>query len=714
MVRRSHVLAASLVLAAAAGTAASVMAQRERADSAAPRNPLVAPWTGPYEGVPPWDSVRPEHFPGAFEVALAEERSEIAAVVARRETPTFENTIAALERSGRTRDRVERLFAVARQNITNPEFQALEREWQPKLSAASDAIVLNAELFRRIEAVNAGLASSNLAPDQKRLTTRVYERFIWRGAKLTAGQKAELARINQDLQTLFTEFRQKVLADENTWIVLESEKDLAGLPASMIDAAKAAATERKLEGQWAIVNTRSSVDPFLTFSTRRDLRERVWKKFKSRGDNGDQNDTKGTVVRMVKLRADRARLLGYESHAHWRMADTMARDPKTAQALMMRVWPAAVARVREEVADMQGVAARENGPWTIEPWDYLYYAEKVRKERYDLDQGELKPYFELNNMVSAALWAAERRYDLSFTEITGKVPVFHPDVRVWEVKDGASGPLRGLFYMDNFARAGKRSGAWAGGYRTQHTFDTPVTAIESNNNNFVKAAPGEPTLISLDDAETLFHEFGHALHGLLQDIRYPGLATTPRDFVEYPSQVNENWVLTREVLDRFARHYRTGQPMPRALVEKVERSRKFNQGYATVEYLAAAILDMELHTRADGQFDPAAFERDGLARIGMPREIALRHRLPHFDHLFGSDAYSAGYYSYIWSEVMAADTWKAFLEASGPWDRNVAQRFRRAILSEGNSTDRAEAYRRFRGRDPDVRALFDERGFPMN
>ena len=714
MVRRSHVLAASLALAAVAGGAASLMAQRGPAVPAGPPNPLAAPWAGPYGGVPPWDVVRPEHFPAAFEAALAEERSEIAAVVANREAPTFENTIAALERSGRRRDRVERLFAVARQNITNPQFQALEREWQPKLSAASDAIFMNEDLFKRIQAVNTSVAASNLAPDQKRLTSRIYDLFIWRGAKLTAPQKVELARINQDLQTLFAEFRQKVLADENTWIVLESEQDLAGLPASMIDAAKAAGTERKLERKWAIVNTRSSVDPFLTFSTRRDLRERVWKKFKSRGDNGDGNDTRTTVTRMVRLRADRAKLLGYPSHAHWRMADTMARDPKTAQALMVRVWPAAVARVQEEVADMQAVAARENGPQTIEPWDYLYYAEKVRKERYDLDQGELKPYFELNNIVAAALWAAERRYGLSFTEITGKVPAFHPDVRVWEVKDSAGGALRGLFYLDNFARAGKRSGAWASSYRTQHTFDTPVTAIASNNNNFVKAAPGEPTLISLDDAETLFHEFGHALHGLLQEIRYPGLATTPRDFVEYPSQVNENWVLTREVLDRFARHYRTGQTMPQALVDKIERSRKFNQGYATVEYLAAAILDMDLHTRPDGQFDPAAFERDGLARIGMPREIALRHRLPHFDHLFGSDAYSAGYYSYIWSEVMAADTWKAFLEASGPWDTMVAQRFRRAILSEGNSTDRAEAYRRFRGRDPDVRALFEERGFPLN
>jgi peptidyl-dipeptidase Dcp len=422
----------------------------------------------------------------------------------------------------------------------------------------------------------------------------------------------------------------------------------------------------------------------------------------------------------VRLRAERAKLLGFATHAHWRMADTMARDPKAAQGLMMKVWRPAVARVKEEVADMQAIAAKEapqgqgQAPIAIEPWDYLFYAEKVRKAKYDLDQGQLKPYFELNDMVAAALWSAERRYDIRFTEITGKVPVFHPDVRVFEVTDMPGGAHRGLFYLDNFARPGKRSGAWASSYRTQHGMDGGVTAISSNNNNFVKAAPGEPVLISLDDATTLFHEFGHALHGLLQDITYPGLATTPRDFVEYPSQVNERWLLTREVLDKFARHYQTGEAMPQALVEKIDRSEKFNQGYETVEYLAAAILDMELHTRPGGDVDPAAFESEQLARIGMPREIALRHRLPHFDHLFGSDAYSAGYYSYLWSDVMAADTWQAFVEAGGAWDRKVADRLRKHILSNGNTIDRAEAYRLFRGRDPEVKALLAKRGFPAD
>jgi peptidyl-dipeptidase Dcp len=448
-------------------------------------------------------------------------------------------------------------------------------------------------------------------------------------------------------------------------------------------------------------------------STRRDLRERVWKKFKARGDNRDANDTTATIGAIVALRAERATLLGYQSHAHWRMSDTMAADPGTAHAFMLKVWPGAVARVKQEVAEMQAIADREQPGTTIEPWDYLYFAEKVRKAKYDLDEAEIKPYFELNNMVSAALWAAERRFGIAFQEITGTVPVFHPDVRVWEVTDKGTDRHRALFYLDNFARAGKRSGAWASGYRSQNTLEG-ATSLSSNNNNFVKGAPGEPVLISLNDAQTLFHEFGHALHGMLQHVRYRSLAGTPRDYVEFPSQLNERWLLTREVLDRFARHFKTGEPMPQALVDKIEHSSKFNSGYATVEYLSAAIVDMDLHTRPDGVGDMASFEREALARLpGMPREIALRHRLTHFDHLFGSDSYSAGYYSYLWSDVMAADAWQSFLEAGGPWDLAANERLRTHILSDGNSIDRAEAYRRFRGRDPDVRALFEARGFPV-
>ena len=705
----------TLIIIAASVIALGAFTVQSRAGSQSdlPRStPLTAPWTGAYGGVPPWDRARPELFPAAFEAALAEQRAEIEAIVARPEGPTFENTVAAMERSGQTLDRVSRVFAVLRQNISTPEIQAIDREWQPKLSAAADAIAFNPGLFKRIETVSRSLPDASLTAEQRRLTERTYDEFVRRGARLNDAEKARLSEINQQLATLFSEFRSKVLAAENTWTVLEAEAALNGLPASQVSAAKAAADERGLAGKWVILNTRSSVDPFLTFSTHRDLRETVWKKFKRRSDTGDEHDTKAVIARIVELRAERAKLLGYASHAHWRRTDTMARDPRAAQALMMKVWPAAVARVKEEVADMQAIAAKDGAAVTLEPWDYLFYAERVRKAKYDLDQAQLKPYFELNNMVAAAMWSAERRYDIRFTEITGRLPVFHPDVRVFEATDTPTGAHRGLFYLDNFARPGKRSGAWAFSFRTQHKLNGGATAITSNNNNFVKAAPGDPVLISVDDATTLFHEFGHALHSLLQDITYPGLATTPRDFVEYPSQVNERWLLTRDVLDKFARHYQTGEPMPQALVKKVEQSEKFNQGYETVEYLAAAILDMELHTRADGEVDPATFEREQLARLGMPREIALRHRLPHFDHLFGSDAYSAGYYSYLWSDVMAADTWEAFLEGGGAWDRGVADRLRKYILSNGNTIDRAEAYRLFRGRDPEVKALLQKRGFP--
>jgi peptidyl-dipeptidase Dcp len=627
----------------------------------------------------------PEHFPTAFQAAIAEQRSDIAYIVANDEAPTFDNTIAAFDRAGLTRDRLERMFGVARQSITNPAYQALEREWQPKLAAAADEILFDCSLFERIEAVYRSLPGAELDPDQVRLVTRMYEHFVRRGAKLNGADKQRLSEINQELAARFAEFRAKVLADENTSTIVDS-----GSP---------------------IINTRSSVDPFLMSSPRRDLREIVWHHFKNRGDNGDANDTKATITAIVNLRAERARLLGFQSHAHWRMADTMAAHPETAYAFLLRVWPAVVARVKAEVAELQEMANREDPPITIEPWDCLYYAEKLRKAKYDLDEAEITPYLELDNMVAAALWSAERRFDIAFQEITGAVPVFHPDVRVWEVVDTATGAHRALFYLDNFAREGKRSGAWASSPRSQYTRDA-VTAISSNNNNFVKGRPGDPVLISLADAKTLFHEFGHALHSILQSIRYRGLAITPRDFVELPSQLNERWLLTREVLDRFARHYQTGEPMPQSLVDKIEASSKFNQGFATLEYLSAAIVDMDLHMRRDGNDDISTFEHEALGRVGgMPREVVLRHRLPHFDHLFGSDSYSAGYYSYLWSDVMAADAWQAFVEAGGPWDAAINQRLRTHILSDGDSIDRAEAYRRFRGRDPDIQALLDARGF---
>ncbi|HET9441150.1 MAG TPA: M3 family metallopeptidase [Longimicrobiales bacterium] len=671
-------------------------------------NPLLLAWAGPYGGVPPWDKVRPELFPEAFQAAIDARRAEVSAIAQNPEPATFANTFVPLQDGGRMLQRVNALFGVMTNNLNTPAYQALDREWSPKLAAAQDEIVFNEQLFRRIETVYQNRA--RLTPEQQRLVERTYQQYVRSGARLNAQQKAELGRINQQLAGLFSDFASKVLADENSWIVIEQEADLAGLPASLKSSYRAAAQERNLAG-WAVVNTRSSVDPFLTFADNRALRERIWKAFKQRGDNSNANDTKATIAQIVKLRADRARLLGYQSHAHWRMEDTMAGDPMQAEQLMRRVWPAAVARVREEVADMQKIANASGQKLTIEPWDYLYYAEKVRKQRYDLDQNEIKPYFELNNMIAASFHTAGQLHGLTFREITGQVPAFHADVRVWEVKEGDRHV--GLFYGDYFARAGKRSGAWATTYRSHENFTGQErTPLSSNNNNFVKGAPGEPVLISLDDAETLFHEFGHALHSLLSEVNYPGLGTTPRDFVEYPSQVMEHWVLTRPILDRFAKHYQTGQPMPQALVDKINASAKFNQGYVTVEYLAAALVDMALHTRPDGVIDAASFERDALAAIGMPREIALRHRMPHFNHLFTSDAYSAGYYSYLWSEVMDADTWQAFEESGNVFDPTIAKKLRQHILAPGNTTDRGEAYRQFRGRDPRVEALLQVRGFP--
>jgi len=707
--------AAPSTAAAGSGDTAhrAALAEVAKLKTQADANPMLAAWKGPYGGVPPWDKAKADLFPKAFTLGLALLLAEVDAIATNPEPPSFSNVIGALEDAGRHEGRNEVLFGVLTNNMNTADVQAVDREWSPKLAAAYDKVTFNEKLFARISAVYAARETSGITPEQKRLLTRTYEQYVRAGAKLTPEQKKRLGDINQELAVAFSDFGNKVLADENTWVVFDKPEDLAGLPESLRAAYAAAAAERKLSGKWAVVNTRSSVDPFLSASSRRDLREKVWKAFKSRGDNGDKNDTNATIAKIVKLRADRAALLGYASHAHWRMSDTMAKDPENAKALMMKVWPAAVARVHEEVVDMQAIAKSEGADITIEPWDYLYYADKVRKAKYDLNQDELKPYFELNNMIAGSMWMAGELYGLGFAEITGKVPVFSPGVRVWEVTNKASGKYVGLFYGDYFARAAKRSGAWESGYQGHETFTGKVvTPITSNNNNFVKGAEGEPVLISLDDAETLFHEFGHALHGLLSEVNYPGLGGTPRDFVEYPSQVHEMWVLTRPVLDRFALHYKTKQPMPQALVDKVEASSKFNTGYTTVEYLSAAIVDMELHTLPSGVVDPDAFERETLQRIGAPKEVAMRHRLPQFNHLFTSDGYSAGYYSYLWSEVMDADTREAFAETGNVFDKATAAKMVKYILAPGNTTDRAEAYRQFRGRDPDVAALLKKRGFP--
>ena len=699
-----HILLAATAIAMIADGA---VAQTPTSPAVAPAaNPLLADWSGPYGGVPPWDKVRPELFAQAFEVSMAERAADYRRIADNPAAPTFENTFVPMQLAGQRFGRVATLFGVMTGNMNSPAYQKLDREWSPRFAAAQDAITFDPKLFARIETIYRQRIARD--PQQQRLVQRTYDSFVRQGAKLDATQKAQLSQYNQQLATAFSEFSEKLLADEGTAIAVTDEARLAGVPDSVKAVAAAAAKERGQTG-WAIVNTRSAVDPVLTFATDRSLREQVWRAFVNRGDNGGATDTNATIARIVKLRADRAHLLGFKTHADWRMQDTMAKTPAAAEALMMRVWPFAKARVADEVRDMQAVAAKEGAKLTIEPWDYRFYQEKVRKARYDLDQAELKPYFELNNIIQGSLYAANRLYGLEFKEITGTVPVFEPNMRVWHVTK--AGKEVGLFYRDDFARTGKRSGAWANTYRGQRKLAPAQTVLSSNNNNFAKPAPGQPVLISLDDAQTLFHEFGHAIHAMLQDVTYPGLAGTPRDFVEYPSQVNEHWLLTRDVLDKYARHYQTKAAMPQALLDKIEASKTFNQGFATTEYLSSAIVDMKLHTVADGVVDPDKFERTTLASIGMPRELVMRHRLPQFNHLFSSDSYSAGYYSYLWSETMDADTFAAFEEAGSPWDKATADRFARVLLSTGNETDRAEAYRAFRGRDPDIQALLKKRGF---
>jgi peptidyl-dipeptidase Dcp len=618
-----------------------------------------------------------------------------------------------VERAGRTLSRVVSVYGIYSSTLSTPDFQAVEKEMAPKLAAFQDRIYQNEPLFKRIDAVYRVRQSSDLTPEQQRLTWVYYNNFARSGAKLEPAAKKRLSEINQRLAALFTSFSQNLLADETDYLtVLDSQADLAGLPPSVVSAAAATAEERGQKGKWAIANTRSSMEPFLTYSDRRDLREKVWRTYYSRGDHGDAKDNKKIISEILKLRAERAHLLGYATHAHWRLEDQMARTPERAMGLMRAVWTPAVARVREEVADMQVIADKEGAGIRIAPWDYRYYAEKVRKARYDLDQNEIKPYLQLEKLREGMFWVAGRLFGLRFTPVTG-VPVAQPDIRVFEVKD-ASGRHVGLWYFDPYARGGKRSGAWMNEYRPQERFDGEVPTIVSNNANFVKVKPGDPILVSWDDARTLFHEFGHALHGLCSSVSYPSLAGTnvARDYVEFPSQLLEHWLSTPQVLNTYALHFQTGKPIPKDLVDKIERASKFNQGFDTVEYLAAALVDMTLHLAGDTPIDPDAFERETLAGLGMPAEIVMRHRTPQFSHIFADDGYAAGYYSYLWADTLSADAWQAFAEAGGPYDKALAKRLYDRVFSAGNTVDPVEAYRAFRGRDAGISALMRERGFP--
>lgn len=712
MKRRSFLQSAAAAAALSVATPTIALAAK-KAKKAKGLGPLLDVWTGPHGGIPSFDKIKTADFKPAMMKGMDLLRAEMNAITANKATPTFANTIVPWEDAGRPFGRASTMFGVYTSTMNDKPMQKIEEEMSPVLSAFGSEIIQNEALFGRIKAVYDARAS--LDPVQQRLTEVYYNRFARQGAALDKDKKAKLKEINQRLASLFTKFSQNQLADEENYtLTLDKEADLAGLPQSLRDSAAAAAADKKMPGKWVFSNTRSSIEPFLVFSDRRDLREKAWRMWTSRGNNQNEHNNRQIASDILKARAERAALLGYKSHAHWIVEDNMAKTPEAAMGLMMKVWPAAVARVKEEVRDMQAIADKEGAKITIEAWDYRYYAEKVRKAKYDIDQNEVKEYFQLEKIREGMFWAANQVYGLEFVKLAG-IPTYHKDMTVYEVRRGSK--RVGLWYFDPYARAGKSSGAWMNEYRTQETFKGEITPIVSNNCNYVKGKPGEPVLISWDDAETLFHEFGHGLHGLVSNVPYPTLAGTSvkRDFVEFPSQVNEYWLSTPEVLNTYAVHYKTGKPIPKELVDKVLAAKNFNQGFDTVEYLSNAIYDMKLHmaATADKAIDIAEFEKATMAEIGMPKEMVLRHPAAAFGHIFSGDGYSAGYYVYIWADAMTADVYEGFVEKGGLYNKDACKLLESSIMSVGNSIPPDEAFRRFRGRDVDTNALMRDRGFPV-
>ncbi|TMJ03254.1 MAG: M3 family metallopeptidase [Alphaproteobacteria bacterium] len=671
-------------------------------------NPLLADWTGPF-GAPPLDAIRPEHFPPAFAQALVEHRAEIAAVASDTGEPTFGNTVAALERAGRLLTKVSSVFYVLAGAHTSEAIQAIERDMAPTLARHWNEIHLNEALFARLDALNLRRDSLGLTPEQARVLERYHALFRRAGAGLDAAAKERLKAIGDRLASLGTPFGQNVLADEQSYVLPLGEDDLAGLPDFSRAASRGAAEERGLSGQYAVTLSRSSVEPFLQFSARRDLREKVFRAWTARGDNGGNTDNGAIITELTALRDEKARLLGYPSFAHYKLDDTMAKTPAAVTGLLDAVWAPARRRVAGERDALQDTVTAEGGNFRLAPWDWRYYAEKLRKARFDLDESEIKPYLPLERIIEAAFYVANRLFGLTFTERPG-VPVYHSDVRVWEVS-GPGGRHVGVFFGDYFARPSKRSGAWMTGLREQDKLDGEVRPLVLNVMNFNKGAGGEPTLLSFDDARTLFHEFGHGLHGLLSDVTYPMISGTGvlQDFVELPSQLYEHWLDRPELLERFARHYQTGELMPHALMDRLIASRTFNQGFLTAEYLGSTYVDLDFHL--GGAKDARAVEQQTRARMQMPDEVVLRHRPPHFQHIFSGDHYAAGYYSYLWSEVLDADAFDAFEEAGDVFDPAVAKRLRDNIYAAGGARDPAEAYRAFRGRMPSVEPLLRKRGF---
>jgi peptidyl-dipeptidase Dcp len=678
-------------------------------------NVLIQEWTGPYEGVPAFDKLSVATIKTAVEEAIALNLAEIETIANNTEAATFENTIVPMESAGKALNRVFAYYGIMGSNMSSPEFRAVQTELAPKLSEFNSKISQNETLFQRVKAVYDASQKTSLEPQAQRVVELTYKGFEMNGANLNAEKKERYAAINKELSRLYTKFANNILHDEENYVSYLTKAQLSGLAEGYIKSAAKIATDKGQDGKYAITNTRSSMDPFLTYSTERELRKHVWTNYYSRGDNGDDYDNNELIAAILKLRKERVGLMGYDNFAEWRLQNRMAKTPENAMNLMMAVWPAAIARVKEEVADMQTVANELGDNLTIEPWDYRYYSEKVRKKKYDLDSDEVKQYLQLDKLTEALFFTAGELFNYKFNPVEdGTVPVFHADVKVWEVTDKDSGKPIGLWYLDPFSREGKRSGAWATTYRSSTSFEGQTNVLASNNSNFIKPAPGEAVLVSWDDATTFFHEFGHALHFFSADVKYPTLQGGVRDYTEFQSQLLERWLSTDKVINQFLVHYKTGEPIPATLVEKIKKASTFNQGFGTTEYLASALIDMKLHLADPTAIDIDTFERKTLAEMNMPKELPMRHRTPHFGHVFSGEGYATAYYGYMWADVLTSDASEAFREAPGGfYDKDVADKLVKYLFAPRNAMDPAEAYRLFRGRDAKIEALMKDRGFPV-
>ncbi|GAB4355280.1 MAG: dipeptidyl carboxypeptidase II [Oricola sp.] len=666
-------------------------------------------WTGPH-GLPDFTAIRDEDFEPVIRTAFEAHLAEIDAIANDPAEPTFENTIEALERAGKALSRVSAIFFNRAGSHTNDTIRATERTVAPLYARHRTAIAMNESLFGRVDALWQTRDALGLTTEQSRVLERHWKGFVRSGAALSGGDRARYAEITERLATLGTRFGQNVLADESDWLLLlEDEADLAGLPGWLVDALASVAEERGHAGKHAVSLSRSIADPFLTWSTRRDLREKVHAAWLARGENGGETDNSAVIAETLALRQEQARLLGYPSFAAYKLDDTMAKTPDNVGHLLETVWEKGVARAEEEARDIARLIAAEGRNHAPAKWDWRHYAEKIRRQRFAFSDDDVKPYMQLDRMIEAAFAVATRLFGITFEEIEG-VPLHHPNARLWQVKN-PDGSHRALFIGDYFARPSKRSGAWMSALQSQSRLlgETPIIL---NTMNFAKPPKGKPAFLSFDDARTLFHEFGHALHGMLSDVTYPSVAGTAvsRDFVELPSQLYEHWLTVPEVLNRYAVHYETGAPMPKELLDKVLAAQTFNAGFETVEYTASALVDMAYHARGDAPEDPLAFEAQVLGEIRIPEAIAMRHRSPHFQHIFSGDGYAAGYYSYMWSEVMDADAFAAFEETGDPFNPEIAEKLKTHIYASGGTVDPEDAYKAFRGRLPTPDAMLRKRG----